>query len=116
LRDVDEDAELGRLYLPREALRASGIDPDTPPASVLQQPGLERACMEVARRAEHHFTEAGRVMARCPRSKVRAPRLMAAVYRQILERLVARGWATSRPPVKVSKPRLVAAVLRHAVF
>ena len=26
LRDIDEDAGIGRLYLPREALAAAGID------------------------------------------------------------------------------------------
>src|ERR1700749_366752 len=34
LRDIDEDAEIGRLYLPREALHAAGIDTNDPSAVV----------------------------------------------------------------------------------
>ena len=38
LRDLDEDAAVGRLYLPREALQHAGID-TTDPATALAQPG-----------------------------------------------------------------------------
>ena len=37
LRDLDEDAAVGRLYLPREALREAGID-TTDPATALSSP------------------------------------------------------------------------------
>ena len=115
LRDIDEDAAIGRLYLPRDALRNSGIDPDAPPAAVLEHPGLERACLEVAVKAKEHFAAAEAIMTAGPRAAVRAPRLMGAVYRQILDRLVLRGWHAPRRPVKVSKPRLVLAVLRYGI-
>ena len=115
LRDIDEDAAIGRLYLPREALQNAGIDPLAEPAAVLDHPALAQVCAEVAARAEAHFAAAGRVMDASPRFAVRAPRLMGAVYRQILRRLQARGWASPRAPVKVSKPRLIAAVLRYGI-
>lgn len=116
LRDLDEDAAVGRLYLPREALQSSGIDPRAEPAAVLDHSGLQRVCAEVAARAEAHYAAAARIMDACPRAAVRAPRLMGAVYRQVLQRLVARGWAPPRAPVKVSKPRLALAVLRYGLL
>lgn len=115
LRDVDEDAGIGRLYLPREAMQKAGIDPDMPPSAVLQHPGLQAACREVAARASEHFAQAERLMAEAPRAAVKAPRLMGAAYRQILDRLLARGWAPPRAPVKISKLRLVGAVLRYGI-
>ena len=39
LRDLDEDASLGRLYLPREALQAAGIEA-TDPAAVIAHPAV----------------------------------------------------------------------------
>ena len=42
LRDLDEDAGVGRLYLPREALVQAGIE-STDPAAVLASPTLDRA-------------------------------------------------------------------------
>jgi phytoene synthase len=115
LRDVDEDAALGRLYLPREGLEEAGIDPDAPPATILRQPGLQMVCADLAADAAEHFDQASRIMAECPRRTVRAPRLMEAAYRQILVKLIARGWKPPREPVKISKMRLLGAVLRHGI-
>jgi phytoene synthase len=115
LRDIDEDAAIGRLYLPREALaEATILTPE--PAAVLAHPRLAQACEQVVARAREHFAEADRVMARCKRRSVRAPRIMGAAYKAILEKLVARGWSAPRAPVKVSKPRLLLTILRYAII
>ena len=57
LRDLDEDAALGRLYLPAEALRAAGIT-TTDPAAVLASPALGQVCATLVERARRHFAEA----------------------------------------------------------
>lgn len=114
LRDLDEDRDLGRLYLPREALSAAGIE-DAAPDRVLDHPRLAVACMTVAERARRHFDEAELIMAAAPRRAVRAPRLMAAAYRSILDGLVARGWAAPRRRVRVGRLRMVGALLQHGL-
>src|SRR4029078_9246689 len=38
LRDIDEDAGVGRLYIPREALQLAGIDTDIPQSAVTDHP------------------------------------------------------------------------------
>ncbi len=115
LRDLDEDAGVGRLYLPVEALREAGIE-STDPASVLAHPALGRACAPVVDRARTHFIAADRIMAGEPRAAVRAPRLMEAVYRRILDRLVSRGWSAPRPPVKIGRISLLWIVLSDSLF
>jgi squalene synthase HpnD len=102
LRDVDEDAERGRLYLPREALLASGIRSDDP-AVVLAHPRLGEACMIVADRALGEFAGAERAMAACDRVAMRPARMMGGVYKVTLDYVIRRGWAPPRPPVKVPK-------------
>lgn len=114
LRDLDEDAEVGRLYLPREALQSAGIAA-TDPAAVLAHPDVSRACAIVIERARVHFAEADAIMARTPRRATRAPRLMGAVYKIILGDLVARGFAPPRNRVRVSKPRLLWILLSNAI-
>src|SRR5215212_2416958 len=47
LRDLDEDASIGRLYLPREALDDAGIAMRDP-SSALADGRIERACAPVA--------------------------------------------------------------------
>jgi presqualene diphosphate synthase len=76
LRDIDEDASQGRLYLPREALHAAEVMTDEPLAAAAD-PKLAQACVEVAARARKHFEKARSIMGTAPRAAVKAPRLMA---------------------------------------
>jgi phytoene synthase len=116
LRDVDEDAGIGRLYLPREELWAAGIRAENmEPAALLDHPALSRACEVVAARAADHFAQADRIMRAAPRAAVKAPRLMSAAYGSILDALVARGWSAPRAPVGFNKLRLLGAVLRYGI-
>ncbi len=113
LRDIDEDATLGRLYLPREGLLHAGITCDDP-RKVAADRALPRVCAPLADRARQHFEQADEVMARNPRRLVRAPRIMSRYYHAILDRLVERGFAAPRTPVRVSKLTRLAIILRYA--
>jgi squalene synthase HpnD len=115
LRDIDEDAELERLYLPQEALAQAGITAVDPRRAVAS-PRLGEVCAKVVERAEMHFAEAAQIMDAAPRRAVRAPRIMAEVYRAILAGLKARGWSPPRERVRIGKPRLLWLVLRHALI
>jgi presqualene diphosphate synthase len=115
LRDLDEDAAISRLYLPREALQAAGIKA-TAPHEVLADPRLAEACAPVIARAREHFAEAAKIMARCPRPSVRAPRLMGEVYQAILRGVAARGFAPPRTKVRVRRRLILLALLRHGLI
>jgi presqualene diphosphate synthase len=115
LRDIDEDAAIGRLYLPREALDEAKIG-STEPLCVIESPSLPAACSPVVDRAREHFSQAEAIMARCPRRNVRAPRVMGAVYRAILEGMVSRGWSPPRHRVRVNRMQLIAIILKYALF
>ena len=85
LRDVREDAERGRLYLPREALAAAGIAADDPSA-VLADPRLAVAKTWLSDRARHHYDVAEVLAKRCDRSLW--PGLaMLRLYRRLFDRL-----------------------------
>jgi phytoene synthase len=115
LRDLDEDAAAGRLYLPREALANADINA-ADPSVVLASPSLDRACEQVMRAARNHFDAANEIMSSAPRQAVRAPRIMGAVYQLILERIATRGFAPPRHPVRLSRPRLVWIIMRYALI
>ncbi len=113
LRDIDEDAAIGRLYLPREFLLHAGIT-STDPRKVVADPALPKVCLALAERAKTHFDKADEVMRRNSRRVVRAPRIMSKYYRAILELLLSRGFALPRTPVRLSKPAKIAILLRYA--
>jgi phytoene synthase len=115
LRDIDEDALIDRLYLPKEALQAIGIS-STLPQEIVGLASLDQVCAPVVARAERHFEQAYKIMDLCPRASVKAPRIMAMAYRGILETLIARGFSRPRERVSLSKPRLVLALLQYGLF
>jgi presqualene diphosphate synthase len=115
LRDLDEDAAMGRLYLPREVLDAAGIR-TSEPIVALMNPALDRACARLVETVRAEFQAADAVMRRCPRRRVRAPRIMAEAYKLLFDKLIERGWSSPRAGVRLSRPHLVWIVLRHAVM
>jgi phytoene/squalene synthetase len=115
LRDIDEDASAGRLYLPREALAAAGVTTDEPLAAAAD-PKLTYACVAVAARAREHFDQAQSIMAASPRAAVKAPRLMAVAYGSILDKMVKEGFAPPRRRARASRLRLLGALLRYGIL
>jgi squalene synthase HpnD len=115
MRDLDEDAALGRLYLPREALRDAGIESSEPDA-VLAHPRLTDAVAPVTERARGHFREADELMRSEPSRLVRTPRLMSEAYQVLLRKLTARGWAAPRAKVSIGKLRLLWIVARYGLL
>jgi|SRR4051794_2087089 squalene synthase HpnD len=114
LRDLDEDAALGRLYLPKEALLEAN-NTTIHPKAVLSSPNIGDACGFVVALAERHFAEAEAVMAHSPRWTVRTPRIMSAAYRLLLARMVARGWQAPRERVKLERRQLLRILLQYAI-
>ena len=115
LRDIDEDAGLGRLYLPREGLLLAGITGDDP-QKVITDKALPKVCAPLAQRAAMHFAKADEIMDRSRRRAVRAPRIMSKYYRAILDLLMARGFAAPREPVRVTKLTKLAILFRYALI
>jgi presqualene diphosphate synthase len=115
LRDIDEDADMGRLYLPREKLEAAGIR-STEPHQVAAHPALPQVCAAIVREAREHFAQAQAIMAREPRRATRAPRLMGAVYGAVLEATAKRGFQAPRHKVPKPKLKLLMAIIRHGLF
>jgi presqualene diphosphate synthase len=115
LRDLDEDAAVGRLYLPKEVLAKAGVEL-TDPVAVLASPSLGRACAQLVEAARNHFDKAEEIMSFASRRSVRAPRIMGKVYRLILEGIVTRGFTPPRPPIRLGRLRLVWIIMRYAII
>ncbi|MBU3079450.1 presqualene diphosphate synthase HpnD [Sphingomonas quercus] len=111
LRDIDEDAAIGRVYLSRDALEAAGV-PLTTPAEVAADPRVDAACRPLAALAHRHFREADAILSTRPRGHRVAPRLMSAAYGKLLARMEQIGWAPPRTRVRVSKRAILWTVIR----
>ncbi|HVZ70497.1 MAG TPA: presqualene diphosphate synthase HpnD [Rhizomicrobium sp.] len=115
LRDLDEDAGINRLYLPREALTEAGIRTFEPRLAI-STPLVDKACRIVASRAHEHYRASEAILASHPRGRLAAPRLMIAVYAKILSKMERAGWAPPRERARVGKIELLGLVLRDGLF
>ncbi len=119
LRDVDEDAGIGRVYLPLELLEKHEVD-YSEPEKITSQPGYVAMWRELAEIARGEFVDAEEAMNLCRKDVMRPARIMKAVYQRNLERMMALPDATLADP-KISK-RLVGSkeklliAVRHGFF
>ncbi len=115
LRDLDEDAERGRLYVPAELLAAHGIevrDAET----VLTHRALPKVCAELAAMARQRFDDADEVLARCNRRNLRPALLMMGIYDDTLDRLNARGWQDRSGSLRRGKVGKLWAAVRRGLL
>ena len=115
LRDLREDAERGRLYLPKDLLTAHGIEAEEPEL-VLADPAVGAVCDSLAEMAANGFHDSLRALASCAHRPMRPAVVMMEVYRRLLERLRRRGWARLDQPVAVPKVVKVWVALRFGLL
>jgi len=111
LRDIDEDAAIGRVYLSADALAVAGITPTTPEA-LTTDPRVDPAARVLAMEARKHFEAAHAILDQRPRGHLLAPRLMDVAYARLLTRMEHTGWAPPRIRPRTNKLRLIFTVLR----
>jgi phytoene synthase len=114
LRDIQEDAERGRIYLPREYLRDADVAPD--PTTILTAPRLPEVCDRLARIAHNYFHEAREAMQQCDPVAMKPARLMGATYDAILSRLERRGWKHLDQRVGLPKWKKLWLACRYGLF
>ena len=112
LRDVEEDATLGRLYLPHEILLEHGIESDDPQV-VAQHPNLRAVCRDIGKIARARFYEARRALSSLEGEPVRTALIMMGVYEGYLDRMEAADFERNSVLHKMSKWQKLARGLRY---
>lgn len=91
LRDMHEDMEQGRLYLPREYLAEYQLPYDDLQA-LAANPKLKKVAIAVAQDARAAYVKAEQLLPAIDRRRLRSARLMHAIYLQLLERCERTGF------------------------
>lgn len=110
LRDLHEDGQRGRLYLPRELLLQHGLPADL---AALGHPSLPMVCRDLAAQAATHYASAAAAMRQCSRRAMTPARLMGAYYAAILHQLLREDWRDIRRRVRLSAWRKLWIMLRY---
>ena len=107
LRDVGEDAAVGRIYLPREALALHGVSPESLAAREMTDE-IRLLCAQTAERARIHYERAAALLPEAERRLLRPAQAMGGIYRALLDELHARGFPCLGSSLRLSRPRRLA--------
>ncbi len=113
LRDIAEDAELGRLYLPRELLEKYNVPLD--PKHVIGAEGLPMVGKELGNLVREKFRQARVNLQSLDWRVMRPALLMMGIYEGYFKKLEARGWDRIGEPLTMSKVEKILISLRYAI-
>jgi phytoene synthase len=114
IRDVEEDAQIGRLYLPIEELEAAGVPPS--PAAAARHPHLARVRARLGEEAKRHYDTARRLAAAHDRARLRPALMMMGAYEGYLQRMEQQDWRPARGGRLLSGREKLLRGLRYAAF
>ncbi len=118
LRDVEEDAGIGRVYLPQELLAAHGLS-DLTQDDLLRvladgHPALPAICTDLGHVARLRLHEARKALPALKRASVRPALMMLGVYEGYLDRMEAAGFARDAESRTMPRWQKLARSLRYA--
>lgn len=94
LRDLKEDADKGRLYLPANYLTEAGLDlSNATPWSIISDERVAGVCQKIAAEAEIEYQKTWALLQQLPHKKVRAAKVMLSIYQLNLTKLQKRGFS-----------------------
>jgi phytoene synthase len=103
LRDIQRDAERGRIYIPQEDLERFGVGPAQLLAGTYNDPFIELMQFECDR-ARHFFDLARQMLPPEDRRSMKAAEIMASIYWGILKRIQKRCYNVFGKRVRVPRP------------
>ncbi len=110
LRDILEDAERGRWYLPQDETRRFGVDPQRVLAGAAGA-GFEPLFLYQVERARALYDEGAGLYRLLPAATRPCPAALASVYRGLLERMAADPSRVLRERVALGAPEKLARAL-----
>lgn len=111
LRDVKEDAQAQRIYIPQEMLEHAGIL-SRDPFTVLVDKNLAIAREQLSQIAEADYKYSFELIKKMPKKTVRQIRMIACIYRRYFDLMKNRGWEIISPKPKIGKLNKLYLIIR----
>ena len=103
LRDIGEDSQRDRIYLPLDELEESGINEQELAGDVVLNPAWERYVHHYAKRARTYLKEARQLLPLIPRRTRYSPAAMIAFYDKILKKIERRQGDVFSKRIRLNK-------------
>lgn len=111
LRDVKEDAQANRLYIPKEYLKKAEIT-SKKPSEVLVNKNLSVAREELAKMASEDYARANQIIPFLDKDTARPVKAIAAIYKKYFDIMQNRGWEIVSPKPQISRFNKLSLALR----
>ena len=102
LRDIKQDANMGRMYIPIEILNSVGIKKNKI-ISILKNKKFPKACTKLSKYADYNFEHADKQLELCSKRKLKSAILMMDTYKLLLKKLKKKGWENLGEKVTLTK-------------
>jgi phytoene synthase len=102
LRDIKEDAEMGRIYLPAEDLRRFNYTPEDLRKGVRDERFINLMSLE-AGRAQEYYAQARNLIPLVDETSRPALWAMIEIYSRLLDKIVQRRYDVFQNPIHLSK-------------
>lgn len=102
LKNVKEDAQNDRLYIPHELLIKANIN-STDPKSVVVDKNLAIAREELAQVASKNYQRVYEILSQLDKSTARPLKLVTDIYKKYFDVMESRGWEIISPKPQISK-------------
>ena len=115
LRDVREDAERGRIYLPLEDLRACGVGLEALLVATNGRgvsPGVKNLLAHEVERAQAYYAEGEALLPLIEKDARPAMRVLITIYQRLLQRIAADPAAVFQRRISVSTPEKMTILCR----
>jgi phytoene synthase len=111
LRDVKEDAAMGRIYLPREDLKKFSYDPDDLQHGVIDDRFLRLMTFETSRTRDY-YAQARHLLPLIEKTSRPALWAMMEIYEGILRKIIRKHYDVFGSSIRLSNPEKAAIALR----
>jgi len=115
LRNVKEDAQNNRMYIPAELLETAGITA-TDPKSVVVDKNLAVAREKLAVIAMENYEQAYKILNSIDKATARPLRLVADLYKRYFDIMQKRGWEIISPKPQLSKFSKLGILLKNLLL
>ncbi len=115
LRDIKEDASMGRLYMPKEILTNLGIK-EKSINQIINNQKFYIACRKLSNLAELNFKMAEKELKLCSKNKLKSAILMMLTYKLLLKKLKKRDWESIEKKIKLSIIEKITLFLKVLIY
>ncbi len=115
LRDINEDKQMGRIYIPKEILKKNNIKKERI-SLIIKNKMFPKACWDLSKIADLNFKMAKKKLKYCSKSNLKSALLMMETYEILLKKLKKNKWENLEKKIRLTKFEKIFLFIKGIIF